>query len=148
MDYVRNKSLDNKFVIFSDSFSVLKSLNHTQKKKKKNTSKNRTQNLIDKHHALSKTKEILFCWHPSHVSIRGNETADVKAKSSLDLDISNIKIPFMDLKLLSTGTSYPMSWDRVTFNKLHEIKPVLSKKNTIYRSLRRSGSYSPTYWLY
>ena len=29
-----------------------------------------------------------------------------------------------------------MSWDRATFNKVHEIKPVLSK-NTIYRSLRR-----------
>ena len=29
-----------------------------------------------------------------------------------------------------------MPWDRATFNKLHEIKPVLGK-NTIYRSLRR-----------
>ena len=29
-----------------------------------------------------------------------------------------------------------MSWERVTFNKLHEIKLVLGK-NTIYRSLRR-----------
>ena len=29
LDYVRNNSLDNKFVIFSESFSALKSLNHT-----------------------------------------------------------------------------------------------------------------------
>ena len=29
-----------------------------------------------------------------------------------------------------------MSWDIATFNKLHEIKPVLGK-NIIYRSLRR-----------
>ena len=30
-----------------------------------------------------------------------------------------------------------LSSDRATFNKLHEIKPVLGKKNNIYRSLRR-----------
>ena len=29
-----------------------------------------------------------------------------------------------------------MSWDRATFNKLHEVKQVIGK-NTIYRSLRR-----------
>ena len=29
-----------------------------------------------------------------------------------------------------------MSWDRATFNKLHEVKPVIGK-NTIYRPLRR-----------
>ena len=29
-----------------------------------------------------------------------------------------------------------LSWDRATFNKLHEVKPVLGK-NSIYRSLRR-----------
>ena len=29
LDFVMNNSLDNKFVIFSDSLSVLKSLNHT-----------------------------------------------------------------------------------------------------------------------
>ena len=30
-----------------------------------------------------------------------------------------------------------MSWYRATLNKLHEIKPVLGKKNTIYRSLKQ-----------
>ena len=47
LDYVRNNSLDNKFVIFSDSFSVLKSLNNIASKNPK------IQNLIDKHHQLS-----------------------------------------------------------------------------------------------
>ena len=32
LDYVMNNSLENKFVIFSDSLSVLKSLNHTSSK--------------------------------------------------------------------------------------------------------------------
>ena len=86
LDYVRNNSLNKKFVIFSDSLSVLKSLNHTSSKKTP-----KIQNLIEKHHELLRTKEILFCWFPSHVGIRGNEAADVKAKASLDLSISNSK---------------------------------------------------------
>ena len=76
LDYVMNNSLDNKFVIFSDSLSVLKSLNHTSSKNPK------IQNLIEKHHELSKTKVFLLYWLPSHVGIKGNEAADVKAKAS------------------------------------------------------------------
>ena len=133
LDYVMNNSLDNKFVIFSDSLSVLKSLNHTSSKSPK------IQNLIEKHHELSKTKEIIFCWLPSHVGIKGNEAADVKAKASLDLEISNFKLPCTDFKPFINRyilSKWQLSWDRATFNKLHEIKPVLGK-NTIYRSLRR-----------
>ena len=48
LDYVMNNCLDNKFVIFSDSLSVLKSLSHTSSKNPK------IQNLIEKHHELSK----------------------------------------------------------------------------------------------
>ena len=133
LDYVMNNSLENKFVIFSDSLSVLKSLNHTSSKHPK------IQNLIEKHHELSKTKEILFCWLPSHIGIKGNEAADVKAKASLYLEISNFKLPCTDFKPFINRyilSKWQLSWDRATFNKLHEIKPVLGK-NTIYRSLRR-----------
>ena len=76
---------------------------------------------------------------PSHVGIKSNEAADVKAKASLDPEISNLKLPctgfkpFINRYILS---KWQMSWDRATFNKLHEIKPVLGK-NTIYRSIRR-----------
>ena len=82
---MRNNTSNKKFVIFSDSLSVLKSLNHTSSKKTK------IQNLIEKHHEISRTKESLFCWLPSHVGIRDNEAADVKAKALLDLGISNFK---------------------------------------------------------
>ena len=61
LDYVMNNSLDNKFVIFS---GLLKSLNHTSSKNPK------IQNLIEKRHEISKTKEILFCWLASHVGIK------------------------------------------------------------------------------
>ena len=95
--------------------------------------------MIEKHHELSKTKEILFCWLTSHVGIKGNEAADVKAKASLDLEISNFKLPCTDFKPFINRyilSKWQLSWDRATFNKLHEIKPVLGKNN-IYRSLRR-----------
>ena len=92
LDYVMNNSLEYKFVIFSDSLSVLKSLNHTSSKNLK------IQNVIEKHHELSKTKENLFCWLRSHVGIKGNEAADVKAKASLDLEISHFKLPCTDFK--------------------------------------------------
>ena len=141
LDYNMNNSLDNKFVIFSDSLSVLKSLNHTSSKDPK------IQNLIAKHQELSKTKEILFCWLPSHVGIKGNEAADVKAKASFDLEISNFKLscsdfkPYVNRYILS---KWQLSWDRATFNKLHEIKPALGK-NTIYRSLRRKEVFLLVY---
>ena len=127
LDYVRNNSLNKKFVIFSDS--LLKSLNHTVSKHPK------IQNVIEKHHELQRTKEILFCWLPSHIGIRGNEATDVKAKTSLDIGISNLILPFKPFINRYILSKWQMSWDRATFSKLHEVKPVLGI-NTIYRSLR------------
>ena len=124
LDNVMNISLDNKFVIFSDSLSVLESLNHTSSKNPK------IQNVIEKHHEFSKTKGILFCWLPSHVGIKGNEAADIKAKASLDLEISNFELPYTDFKPFINRyilSKWQMSWERATFSKLHEIKQVLGK---------------------
>ena len=91
LDYISSNSFNNKFVIFFDCLSVFKSLNQTSSKK---------------HHEISKTKEILFCWLPSHVGIKDNEAADVKAKASLDLETSRIsKFLLLILNLLSIGTS-------------------------------------------
>ena len=76
-----------------------------------------------------------------HVCIKGNEAADVKAKASLDLEISNFKLPCTDFKPFVNRyilSEWQLSWDRATFNKLHEVKPVHGKKKkNIYRSLRR-----------
>ena len=69
-----------KYIIFSDSLSVLQSLNN------RNTSNPLIQQLLLKHHRLSSFKNIVFCWLPSHVGIQGNEEADRAAKSSLNLN--------------------------------------------------------------
>ena len=45
-------------------------------------------------------------------------------------------------------SKWQMSWDRATFNKLHEIKPVLGKNTTSIIKASRSGSYTSTYRSY
>ena len=145
LGYVMNNSLDNKFVIFSDSLSVLKSLNHTSSKNPK------IQNLIEKHHELSKTKEILFCWLPSHVGIKGNRAADVKTKASLDLEISNFKLPCTDFKpsinryILS---KWQLSWTKFrkyyTYKGIH-VRPALAALDGSYsKQGKKSDLICPT----
>ena len=51
-----------------------------------------------KHIELAELNRIVFCWLPSHVGIKGNEKADIAAKSALTLNISDLKIPFADFK--------------------------------------------------
>ena len=42
--------------------------------------------------------DIVFCWIPSHIGIRGNTKADTAAKQALQLPITDFKIPYTDLK--------------------------------------------------
>ena len=133
-DLIESCRFRNKFIIFSDSLSVLKALNHTDSKNPQ------IQKLLEKHNEISKTKEIVFCWLPSHVGIIGNETADRRAKESLKLDISAFKIPFDNFKpsinkyILS---KWQTSWDADVFNKLHAIKPIIKNDLSVFRNLRR-----------
>ena len=88
LDFINSFFLSDKFLIFSDSLSVLKALNHTSSRN------SQIQKLLEKHHEITKSKEILFCWLPSHVDIAGNEAADRKAKESLKLNMSTFEVPF------------------------------------------------------
>ena len=63
LDLVDNCNSHDKFVIFSDSLSVLQVLNHTSSKNPQ------LQNILQKHHLISKYKTIVYCWIPSHNGI-------------------------------------------------------------------------------
>ena len=134
LDFIDSCFLHDKFLIFSDSLSVLKALNHTSSKN------SQIQKLLEKHHKIANTKEILFCWLPSHVGIIGNEIADRKAKDSLHLNMSTFEIPFNNFKPLINKyilSEWQNAWDTATFNKLHAIKPVVGNNSSAIRNVRR-----------
>ena len=54
LDIIADCETSNKFVIFSDSLSVLKSLDHTSSKNPQ------IQKLLEKHQDLSESNEIIF----------------------------------------------------------------------------------------
>ena len=56
LDLVDNCNSRDKFIIFSDSFSVLQAVNHTSSKTPQ------IQNILQKHHTISKYKTIVYCW--------------------------------------------------------------------------------------
>ncbi|MCU7801126.1 MAG: hypothetical protein KZQ70_13560, partial [gamma proteobacterium symbiont of Lucinoma myriamae] len=68
LDYIAEVNSKN-FIIFSDSLSVLLSINNRR------LDNPLIQNILVKHHQLNCQKSIVFCWLPSHVGIKGNEKA-------------------------------------------------------------------------
>ena len=58
IDLIADCETSKEFVIFSDSLSVLKSLDHTSSKNPQ------IQKLLDKHHDLAECNEIVYCWIP------------------------------------------------------------------------------------
>ena len=86
-----SKSKHKKF-IFSDSLSVLLSLRN---KKFQNPL---IMKLLSRLDSMSNRKEIIICWTPSHIGVRGNIKADSTAKSALDLSPDKSRIPYTDLK--------------------------------------------------
>jgi ribonuclease HI len=68
----------DKFVIFSDSLSVLISI------KNKKSDNIIIRKLLLRFHDILKTKYVRLYWIPSHVGIRGNEKVDALAKHSLN----------------------------------------------------------------
>ena len=77
LDFLSTYDANNKFIIFSDSLSVLKAMNHTSSKNPQ------IQKLLENCHEHLAYKEIVLCRIPSHIGIQGNETVDKQAKTSL-----------------------------------------------------------------
>ena len=129
------ESEDDHFIIFSDSLSVLLSL---ENKKLDNPL---VVNLLHKLHLLSIAhKTIIFCWIPSHIGIRGNEAADVAAKESLDFNIIASQVPYTDLKPHINSfiaKKWQERWSSCPDNKLFKIKPTLGMWPSGFRNSRK-----------
>ena len=133
MDHIE-QSGSSDFIIFSDSLSVLQSLHN------RHIENPLLLDVLLKHNELAELNNIVFCWLPSHVGIKGNEKADMAAKSALTLNISDLKIPFTDFKpSINTfvHNKWQMSWNAAVFNKLHSIMPSLGEWQPNYRIDRK-----------
>jgi len=86
-------SIASKFIIFTDSLSCLQALQYMKLEHPL------IGMVIRKCVFLSiAKKDIVFCWVPSHVGIKGNEEADSAAKSALNLPHVRVRIPYTDFK--------------------------------------------------
>ena len=115
-----SKGKHKKFIIFSDSLSVLLSLRN---KKIQNPLIIKLLNRLD---SMSNRKELIICWTPSHIGVRGNERADSVAKSALDLTPDKSRIQYTDLKPTINKflrTKWQHQWSNNIHNKLFQIQP-------------------------
>ena len=134
LDFVKNCNNTNKFVIFSDSLSVLQALNNSSSKNPQ------IQQLLLKHHEIASSKTIIYCWIPSHIGIYGNEKADKKAKESLHLEETVFKIPFNNFKPFINKyvfDKWQTIWNKASFNKLKEIEPIVNNHRSSPKLSRR-----------
>ena len=123
-----SKSKHKKFIIFSDSLSVLQSLRN---KKFQNP---HIMKLLSRLDSMSNRKEIIICWTPRHIGVRGNERTDSAAKSALDLIPYKSRIPTINIFL---HTKWQQQWSNNIHNKLFQIQPTLGEWRPATRKSRR-----------
>ena len=134
LDFISTCDAYNKFIIFSDSLSVLIAMNHTSSKNPQ------IQKLLEKCHELSANKEIVICWIPSHTGIQGNEMVDKQAKTSLSFEPSSFIIPFSNFKPSINKyilDQWQSSWNNNIGNKLLAIKLTIGEHQSVVRSIRK-----------
>ena len=126
LKYVKVSSVE-RFVIFSDSMSVLQAI---ESQESKNPLVNRVLQACQQ--ILSNGKFITFCWLPSHRDIRGNEDADRAAKNALSkAQPEKFELPCTDvfMKIQPFISSlWQKRWDKEVGNKLHTIMPQIDDK--------------------
>ena len=130
LDYIKDANLFKVF-IFSDSLSVLQSINNCK------LDNPLVQDIILGFHNMS-SKHIILCWLPSNTGIKGNEKADIAAKSELLLPPSNFKLHYTDFKPIINKhlfNKWQSVWDTAVHNKLLSIKPILSELRPAYLSV-------------
>jgi len=85
-------------------------------------------------------KSVAFAWVPSHVGIRGNEKVDTLAKEALDLNVTNVQIPYTDFKPKINKVirnKWQAIWDTFPDNKLHKFQPFAGLETCIPLENRR-----------
>ena len=99
-----------------------------------------SKNSSTPHKTLSKNSSIILTRIPSHIGIQGNKRADKAVEKALQIHISNIKIPYTDLKLLINKfilKKWQKSWDDQKQRKLHHIQDTIGEWPAGYWRNRR-----------
>ena len=126
-------SLNGKFVIFSDSKSVLESI---QTQNSKNITLKEINEIIQQ--ILNKSRKTLeFCWVPSHRGIEGNVKADKAAERARERERDDqFEIPYTDLYPLVESfvrQKWQERWEEADLNranKLFAIQPEVGPFDT------------------
>ena len=122
LDFI-SESRNNKFIIFSDSLSVLESLENRK-------FHHPLIRILCKLKNLSNDDDIQICWVPSYAGICGNDQVDKAARSTINLTTEKkFKIPHTDFKMKINKYIHQRQqcWNNNENNKSLEIKPTLGK---------------------
>jgi ribonuclease HI len=131
---IARDSDNEKFVICSDSKSALQALEN------KRVETPLVKDIIMTLTTMDNNKEIVFCWLPSHVDIRGNETADFYAKKALNQDVTDYSVPYTDFRKQINDFimfNWQRQWNSCENNKLHSILPSVTSNITSNVKSRR-----------
>ena len=93
---------------------------------------------------MSRHKEIIMCWIPSHIGVSGNKRAGSAAKSALDLCPDNTSIPYTDLKPQMNRffvTKWQQCWNDSINNKLFQTKPTFGRMETTISKIKNGTSH-------
>jgi ribonuclease HI len=130
---VRDSDIE-KFVICSDSKSALQALSN------KRVEIPLIKDILLTLAVMDDSKELIFCWIPSHVDIKGNETADSFAKKALSQSVSDYTVPYTDFrKCIHDFINYnwQTQWNACQNNKLRSILPQVTYNFTANVNCRR-----------
>ena len=130
LDFINECNSKDKFIIFTDSMSVLQALNHTSSKNPQ------IQKLLINYHTLSEVKTIIYCWVPSHIGIYGNEKVDKDAKESLNLEQTVFKIHYINFKPFINEyifDEWQTIWNLANFDKLREVESIVKQPKIIHK---------------
>ena len=124
------------FVIYSDSQCVLSAI------KKYAPSHPLIQEIQEWMMKLCclKKKEVIFCWCPGHIGVKGNETADREAKLAVDTSIYKTKSVYHDFKISikhHIKKKWLDIWKEQCNNKLFKIKQDVDVWTSSFHKHRR-----------